>query len=362
MRRILFVSHWLAIGGTETFMMNVLRNIDAEKYHIDFLVFTDSVSNNAVEAQNRGSIIYRLPSRRKGLIYYRELDKFFREKANIYNAVHYCGGNVSSIAPMYYAWKYNVPTRIIHSHSTNSVGLLNRIMHWINKHLLGVLGNEYLACSPSAARYFFGNKKVKIIKNGINLDEYNFSLQKRLKIREEFQIPESAHVLGHIGRFDSNKNQSFLIDIFKLYLKTNQDALLMLIGEGPMETCVKSKCEELGISDKVMFLGVRGDIPDLLCAMDCFIMPSLFEGLPFVLVEAQATGLPCVVSDTISKESKLSEVLTFLSLDAPLGKWVSTIGNILSKIQNREDAGDCIGKIGYSIGSTIEYLEDLYSK
>lgn len=362
MKHVLFISHWLAIGGTETFMMNVLRNINLKKYHIDFLIFSNSISNYTIEAETIGCTIYRLPPRSKGIIYYKELKKFFKEKADIYSAIHFCGGNVSSIAPIYYAWKYNIPIRIIHSHSTNSVGPMNKIMHWMNKHLLRVLGNKYLACSPSAAKYFFGNNDVEIIKNGININLYHFNPENRIKIRNDYQITESTHVLGHIGRFDDNKNQSFLVDVFKLYLQTYQDALLILIGTGPMEEFIKSKCEELGISDKVLFLGVRSDISDLLCAMDCFIMPSFFEGLPFVLIEAQATGLPCVASDNIGKEAKLSRQFSFLSLEASLTNWVSAISDFVNNSKNRNDEGDCIKDTGYNIKSTIEYLEDLYDK
>lgn len=362
MKHVLFISHWLAIGGTETFMMNVLRNINLNKYHIDFLIFSNSISNYTIEAENRGCTIYRLPPRSKGVIYYKELKKFFKKHADIYSAIHFCGGNVSSIAPIYYAWKYNIPIRIVHSHSTNSVGTMNKIMHWMNKPLLKVLGNKYLACSPSAAKYFFGNINVEIIKNGINLNLYHFTPENRIKIRNDYQITESTHVIGHIGRFDDNKNQSFIVDIFKLYQQTYQDALLILIGTGPLEDCIKNKCEELGISDKVLFLGVRSDISDLLCAMDCFIMPSFFEGIPFVLIEAQATGLPCVVSDNIGKEAKLSRLFSFLSLEAPLIHWVSTINDFVIDFKNRKKEGECIKETGYNIKSTIEYLEDLYDK
>ena len=362
MKHVLFISHWLAIGGTETFMMNVVRNINMNKYHIDFLIFSSSISDYTIEAESRGCTIYRLPPRRKGLIYYRELKKFFKEKANIYNAIHFCGGNVSSIAPVYFAWRYNIPIRIIHSHSTNSIGLANKLMHWINKHLLTILGNKYLACSPSAGRYFFGDLDVEIIKNGINLNEYNFSFEKRGKVRRKLAISDSTHVLGHIGRFDNNKNQSFLIDVFKLYQETYQDAMLILIGSGPLEDSIKSKCIELSIKNNVLFLGTRNDIPELLCAIDCFIMPSFFEGLPFVLIEAQATGLPCVVSDNIGKDAKLSHQFTYLSLNAPLIHWVSVIKDYVINTENRTEGSICVKKAGYNINSTTEYLESIYNR
>lgn len=352
----------MAIGGTETFMMNVVRNINMNKYHIDFLLFSNSISDYAIEAESRGCTIYRLPPRRKGLIYYRELKKFFKEKANIYDAIHFCGGNVSSIAPIYFAWRYNIPIRVIHSHSTNSVGLANKLMHWINRHLLTLWGNKYLACSPSAGRYFFGNIDVDIIKNGINLDVYNFSFEKREKIRSKLAIADSTHVLGHIGRFDDNKNQSFLIDVFKLYQETYQDAILILIGTGPLEDCIKDKCVELGINNNVLFLGIRNDIPELLCAMDCFIMPSFFEGLPFVLIEAQAAGLPCIVSDNIGKDAKLSQQFTYLNLDVPINHWVSAIKDYVINAKNRTQGCINVEKAGYNINSTIEYLESIYNR
>ena len=362
MKNILFISQWLAIGGTETFMMNVLRNVNKDKYHIDFLIFSNSSSNYSIEAESRGCTIYRLPPRSKGITYYIELRKFFKEEAKTYHVIHFCGGNVSSIAPIYYAWKYNIPVRIIHSHSTNSIGFVNKTLHLTNRYLLRVLGNEYLACSSSAAKYFFGNQDVYIVKNGISTDVYNYSSENRTKIREAFHIKESTHVLGHIGRFDDNKNQSFLIDILKHYQQIHEDACLILIGEGPQENRIKNKCKELEISKNVLFLGMRKDIHELLSAMDCFIMPSYFEGLPFVLIEAQATGLPCVVSDSIGTDSKMSRHFSFLSLNSPLTEWVSTIRNHIINVENRKEGVDCIIKAGYDIKSTIEYLEKLYDK
>ena len=361
MKKILFISHWLLVGGTETFMMNVLRNINRQLFHVDFLIFSDLISDYTIEAENNGSTIYRLPPRRTGIKYYKKLNAFFRDYATQYDVIHFCGGNVSSIAPLYFAYKYNIPIRIAHSHSTNSVGFLNKLLHIINRNFLDFFCTDNLACSYDAAKYFFGNKKAVVIKNGINVDIYYYNSEKRDKIRKVYSIASVTHVLGHIGRFDNNKNQSMLIDIFYKYKMQYPDSILILVGTGVLEENMKQKCEALKISDSVLFLGCRNDVPEILCAMDCFIMPSIFEGLPFVLVEAQATGLPCVISNTINEDSKLSPYVTFLDLKSSLETWGECIHKYITTYK-REGGIKYINEAGFNIASSIRYLELLYNR
>lgn len=361
MKNILFISQWLSMAGTETFMINVLRNIDRQKFHIDFLLFSNSTSFYSVEAEQLGSNIYRLPPRNRGFNYYKSLNAFFKEKASQYSAIHYCGGNVSSIAPIYYAYKYNIPVRIVHSHNSSSQGLKNKIMHLINRNFLTKLSTCNLACSTLASKYFFGKKPCIIVKNGINVDSYRFNEERRNKLRSEYGISLSTHVLGHIGRFEDVKNHSFLLDIFCEYKKIHAESKLLLIGSGILEDKIKQKAKDLGLEEDILFLGLRNDIPDILCSMDCFVMPSLFEGLPFVLVEAQATGLPCVIADTINKDAKLTPYLLFRSLRDNLGLWVEDIKTII-RANNREKGTKYIDDNGFNILSTVKYLEYLYDE
>lgn len=359
MKNILFISKWLSVAGTETFMMNVLRNIDKQKFHIDFLLFSDSVSDYSKEAEQLGAKIYRLPARNSFFNYYRSLEEFFKENAKRYEAIHFCGGNVSSIAPIYYAYKYKVPVRIVHSHNSDSKGLINKILHMVNRSFIPLFGTCNLACSTLAAKYFFGKRDCTIIKNGVDTRVYRFNDEIRKHFREIYDISPSTHVLGHIGRFDEVKNHMLLVDIFIEYRKKHSDAKLLLVGTGILEDQVKRKVNDLEIVDDVLFLGVRNDIPDILCAVDCFVMPSLFEGLPFVLVEAQTSGLPCVVADTINRDSKLTPYLAFRSLNDDLGLWVDDIENLIGA-NRREDGFKYVEQRGFDVLSTVQYLEGLY--
>ena len=361
MKNILFISNWLSVAGTETFMMNVLRNINHQQFHIDFLLFTEKESDYSKEAERLGSKIYRLPARSSGLAYYKSLNKFFKDNASHYDVIHFCGGNVSSIAPIYYAYKYHIPIRIIHSHSSDSKGWVNKLLHRINRNFIPRFGTCILACSTLAARYFFGERDCTIVKNGVDTNSYKYNTDSRSSFREKYNISPSTHVLGHIGRFEEVKNHEFLLDIFHEYHTQNRDSKLMLVGKGKLEERVKEKARKLCIEDDVLFLGIRNDIPELLCAMDCFVMPSLYEGLPFVLVEAQAAGLPCVISDTINKDSKLTPYLTFRSLSDGLNLWVDGIRNLIGK-NVREEGSEYVKRQGFDIQSTVQYLEEVYGK
>ena len=361
MRRILFISKWLSVAGTETFMMNVLRNINRQKFHVDFLIFSDLESDYSKEAEQLGAKIYRLPARSSGFSYYKSLNKFFREKGRQYEVIHSCEGNLSSIAPIYYAHKYRIPQRIVHSHNSSCKGFVNQVLHVINRNLVPLFCTCNLACSSLAAKYFFGKKDCTIVKNGVDTNRYKFNAERRILFRGEYNIPPSTHVLGHIGRFDEVKNHDFLLDIFFEYKKKNHDSILLLVGSGLLEDKIRQKVHRLGLDECVLFLGVRNDIPDILCAMDCFVMPSLYEGLPFVLVEAQTTGLPCVISNTINKDSKLTPNLAFCGLNDDAGLWVEKIKDIIGK-DNREEGAKYIEERGFDVLSTVRYLESLYAK
>lgn len=361
MKSILFISKWLSVAGTETFMMNVLRNINRQKFHVDFLIFSDLESDYSKEAEQLGAKIYRLPARNSGFIYYKKLDDFFRDKGGLYDVIHSCEGSLSSIAPIYYAHKYRIPIRIIHSHNSNCKGFINRVLHEINRCFIPLLSTCNLACSSLAARHFFWKKDYEIIKNGVDTNKYKFSAERRILFRKKHNIPSAAHVLGHIGRFDEVKNHEFLLEIFFEYRRKNQDAILLLVGSGLLEDKIKQKVHRLGLDECIYFLGVRSDIPDILCAMDCFVMPSLYEGLPFVLVEAQTSGLPCVISNTINKDSKLTPYLAFCGLNDDAELWVEEINNIIG-MNDREEGTRYIEEQGFDILSTVRYLESLYEK
>lgn len=358
--KILFISQYLNVAGTEAFMMNVLRKINKTRFHIDFLIFSEEESNYSNEVEKSGSIIYRLPNRRSGFKYYKQLNLFFMEKSNEYQVFHFCGGNVSSIAPLYYAYKHNIPIRIVHSHSSSCEGFHNILLHYFNRLFIPKFCTHLFACSSKAAKFFFGKRKAEIIKNGINVNSYIFNRQEREQFRNELGISTPTKVVGHIGRFEEVKNHSFIIDVFKKFNELNPDSALILVGIGSLFEDIRKKVEHWGLSNNVHFLGERTDIPKILSAMDCFLMPSIYEGLPFVLIEAQASGLPCVISNTINKDAKITPYLHYCELNSDVTKWVNTIENALS-FENRENATQYIEKAGFNINETIKFLETTYS-
>lgn len=361
MTNVLFISQYLNVAGTETFMMNVLKNIDKNKFQVDFLIFSEEESSYSKEAKLLGSNIYRLPSRRNGMIYYKELDRFFRQKANIYHAIHFCGGSVSSIAPVYFAYKYHIPVRIVHSHNSSCDGFHNKVFHSINRLFLSKLATHFFACSTKAASFFFGKHECTIINNGIDMGKYMYNEERRKLFRTNHNIMETTHVIGHIGRFETVKNHSMIVEVFKSYCTSFSDSLLVLVGTGTLQKEIQEKVGSMGLSDKVLFLGERNDIPDILCSMDCFLMPSLYEGLPFVLVEAQTSGLPCIVSNTINKDAKILPDFYFLDLKDNVEIWSEAIREAITERKRIEALKDVRGA-GYDILSTVKYLESVYSE
>lgn len=361
MTTILFISSALNRAGTETFMMNVFRSLPQDKYWVDFLIFTDADTDYTHEVETSDHRVWRLVSRRNGkLTYFTQLKKFFCEHASEYHAIHWCGNSLSSMASIYYAWKYNVPIRIVHAHNSSASGLHNRMLHRLFRHFVSCITTHHLACSSAAAKWFFGDAKDTIIlKNGIDLDKYTYNETVRTTTRKQLGFLEDTLVIGHIGRFCTEKNHTFLLQIFSRLLKIHPNAILMSVGKGELEQEIKELAEKLSISSNVMFLGERSDVPNLLNAIDCFVLPSTFEGQPFVLIEAQAAGLPCIVSDVVNKDIAISPNVFFLSLNHDSMIWARKIREISVHFA-RTNTAQYIKEAGYSVKDTINQLASIY--
>ena len=363
MINILFITSSLEKNGTEEFMMNVLRGLDKIHYHADFLLFTEysqAQKTNSIEAESLGSKIYRLPARRSGCKYYKSLDNFFKEKKGYYNAVHWNEGSMTTIMPIYYARKYGVPVRIIHAHNSNSEGFFNKLQHSLNKKFNLKYCTHRFAGSSLAADFFFNSEKSKVIKNGIVLNKFLYNENIRMNLRKLLEVDESTLVIGHVGRFTTVKNQSFIIDIYKQIYTVRPNSKLVFIGIGECMDEVKCKALENNIQENVLFLGLQNNVNEWMQAFDVFLMPSLFEGLPFVLVEAQASGLPCLISDTINKDAAITQNCQFMSLKDSPKNWADRVFQITlsSKRANMESV---IQKEGFSIENTVQYLQSVYS-
>ena len=206
----------------------------------------------------------------------------------------------------------------------------------------------------------FGKRPFRVINNGIKCENFVFNENVRAEYRKLLGV-EDKTVIGHIGRFERQKNHTFLIDLFKKYAETHLDAVLLLVGEGHLFDDIRKKVDDLGLNDKVRFLGVRSDLEGIYQALDLFILPSLFEGLPVVGVEAQSTGLPILTADTVTSELCVTEFVEMLPLEASYEIWCDKIDDMLKNITRRNTLED-MNKAGFNIRNTADFLQDYYIK
>jgi glycosyltransferase involved in cell wall biosynthesis len=329
-------------GGVEAVIRNYYRFIDRSKYQFDFYVTNTSAIIQKEEIEGMGGRIYLIPHYKTNLFSFEHvLYKDFVE--NKYLIVH-SNMNTLSYFVLHQAKKAEVPIRIAHSHSTSNPEehLRNMIKNILRKRSTAY-ATDYLACSEVAGKWLFGEKifdtgKVKILNNGVDLEKFRFREDFRKEIRTKFAIPDDTVVLGHIGRLVSQKNQSFLLDVFAQYQKLNPNSVLMILGEGPLKEELEKKAKELALENKILFVGIDEHPEKYYSAFDVFLLPSLYEGLPVVLVEAQASGLPCYVSENVSLEAKVLPSTLYLPIHSS-EDWAKVIreGNIKTK-EERWDA------------------------
>lgn len=285
---------------------------------------------------------------------------------NHYDIVH-SNMNTLSVFALFPAWLAGAHQRILHNHSTavRSEGMRS-VLKTILRPLAPLFANRYAACSKLAGDWMYGKKKmasgkVTVINNAIDLDEYAFSPELRQKYRQELNIPEDAFVIGHVGRFMFQKNHEFLLDVFAGLCKQQDDICLLLIGDGPLRPAMATKVKDLGLQDSVKFLGLRSDVQNLYNAMDLFVLPSRYEGLPVVSVEAQANGLPILVSTSVTEEAKLTDILEYEPLDAGIPGWVDVIlRHYAQKEQKRADTAAMMRAAGFDIVQEAAKLEQYY--
>lgn len=345
-------------GGAETLIMNIFRNIDRTKYCFCFLLNSRDCDYSD-EIERLGGKIYTIPSRSEGFLHYcRALDSFFSEHEGEFNAVHMHTSSLSSLEFLYYAKKHGIERRIIHSHNTVQAGLLHNILHRVHKPIMRFLATDYLACSKVAADWLFQHTGVRnravIIKNGIDLQEFRYSPMNREEIRKKHNICDDDIVIGHVGRFDVVKNHTFLIDVFDSFHRIHPNSKLVCVGIGGQMNEIRQKVLQKGLDDSIIFAGLQEEVYKYLSAFDYFVFPSLYEGLPVALVEAQASGLMTFCSDKVSTEVCISVYLTQLSLDVAPSDWALAISNC--DIKDRTKFVSQIEDEGYNISKTVQLL------
>lgn len=368
MKRVLQIMGGLKRGGLETFTMNMYRSIDRTKIQFDFLLTQVAGGDYEEEAKSMGANIFHLPARNKGYKAHKNaLEKFFREHHD-YIAIHAHISSLTSIAPAFYAKKYGIPARIFHSHSSSiqkSLRLhwVHTILHYLNKPKVHSYATHYLGCSDKALdwtyKYTGVRSKAMMVNNGIDCELYAFNAIVRKEVRQELSIGADDFVIGHVGRFIPLKNQGFLVDILEVLQKKIPTAKLLLIGDGETMEEVKNKAEEKGLKDSVIFTGIRSDVARLMQAMDTFVMPSWFEGLPVSLVEAQAAGIPIVASDTISHDSDITGTILFKPINEPADDWAKCI-LMWKETWERPNNIEKIKQAGFDSKTTAKQLINIY--
>ena len=354
--RILYVNGGLMDrGGVSAVMMSYYVRFDPKLIHIDFVVHGDSIGERDNEIIGHGSEIYRVPPKSKDpLGNYRGLRKIM--SSGNYDIVHAHADSGNAVI-LKIAKKCGIKVRISHSHNTDFT-INNKIRILLNnlqKKQIDRYATHKWACSKVAGEWLYGvNSDFTIIPNAIDVQKFKFNRDWRSKLRAEYGLVDKK-VIGHIGRFDDQKNQKFLIEAFALAAKQDENLRLILIGDGKDRKKIENQIAELNISEKVILLGKRNDVNCLLNIFDVFVLPSKFEGLPVVTVEAQANGLQCICSDVVTKETNLTGNIRFLPLD--FENWCEAI---LTNF-NRDD--NSVNKIilgGYEIESASKKLEEMY--
>lgn len=362
--RVLHVIGKMDRGGAETMIMNLYREIDRSKVQFDFVVHTDQKCAYDDEIIALGGKIYSLPPFNGiNILKYQKAWENFLSKHSEYKIIH---GHLGSTAAIYLnvAKKYSLYT-IAHSHNTNNKVTLKGKLYSIFTYPTRNIAHYFFGCSKAAGIDRFGNGVVnssnfQILDNAIKTEEFIYSIHTREMKRIEFNLNEKF-VIGHIGRFNIQKNHAFLIEVFKKIHDEHSNAVLMLIGDGNLREDIELKVNKLGLKDNVIFTGVRSDIPDLMQAMDVFVFPSLFEGLGIVTVEAQAAGLKCIVSDAIPEEAYLTNLVEVLSLKSPIEIWTEKILEYIDGYE-RTNTYQEIKRKGYDINDTVIWLQEFYLK
>ena len=375
-------------AGAETMMMNYLRNINREKIHMDFLINREQKADYEDEIEKLGGRIYHMCPIYPGKFHrYKKEFRNFLEEHPGYDVIH---SNLEERS--YFAFKIakkmGIPVRVAHAHSAPCGRNMKMIMRLYFRRKLQKYCTHKVACGEKAAKWLFGSdadlvemesfvngenhskNTVVLMKNAVDTDKFSYSADVREKVRKRMKISRDTLVIGHVGRFTHDKNQSFLIDIFKNVNSLNKKSTMMLIGGGkPKEEIsykeeIERKVQQLGLKGKVKLLGVREDINELMQAMDILVMPSRTEGFPVTWVEAQAVGLCCLVSDAVGDDINMTEKIQYKSLEEDASQWAQKILSMTADGQNREAESipmkEKVIERGYEIADAAKDLEAFY--
>lgn len=358
MIKILQVVNDMHRAGLETMLMNYYRNIDRSKIQFDFLTHRPYKSDYDDEILGLGGKVYYAPRLypQNYPEYFRFMKKFYSEHTE-YKIVH-SHIDAMSYLPLLAAKRAAVPIRIAHSHNTAIDKDFKYLLKQYYRRQITSVANYYCACGKEAGAYLFKDKEFTIIPNAIQVDKFLYQEKIRCLVREKLDLVGST-VIGHVGRLSYQKNHRFLISAFSEVYKNNPNAVLLLIGVGEKEKEIRNQVDSLGLHNSVLFLGNRADVNELYQAMDVFVMPSFFEGVPVTGIEAQFSGLKCVFSDRVPKEVDFSGNCLFMSLNEEVEDWAAIIQKN-SDQTGRLQCSQALEGSRYNIENACSHLEDFY--
>ena len=354
-------------GGAEAMIMNYMRNINRDVIKFDFLTNRDYRAAYEDEIESLGGKVYHMCPMYPGKFhrYKKEVREFLKEHPE-YKIIH---SNLEerSYLPLKVAKKMGVPVRISHSHN-RPLGINPKlIVRYYFRFMLKFYNTHKFACGEEAGDWLYGKKNrsnVTIMNNAVDANQYRYNPEVSKEMKKQLGI-EGKKVIGHVGRFFPQKNHDFLIDIFNEIYKKDKDTVLLLVGGGELDDALKNQIKEkvrnLGLEDAVEFLGVREDVDRIVQTFDVFLLPSLFEGLPVTMVEAQAAGLPCVISDKVPIQCDLTGNVWVVPLEESPEKWADVVLDKANNFEKR-DTYQQIADAGFDIKSQAKWLEEFYVK
>lgn len=360
--RVLQIIGIVCGGGVEAVIMNYYRNIDRNQVQFDFVIDGYDKTYLDDEIKAMGGKVYHVEPYRKNI--FRYMVQIYKIVRNGHYDIVHSNMNTLSVFSLFPAWLAGAKQRILHNHSTavRQEGKRSLMKH-ILRPIAPLFANRYAACSILAGDWMYGKEwmakgEVKIIRNAIDLKKYAFSQELRKRYRQELGIADDDFVIGHVGRFMFQKNHRFLLQIFYEISKCKENAKLLLVGDGELRSEIEKKVYDIGIDKKVLFLGLREDVQAIYNAMDMFVLPSWYEGLPVVSVEAQANGLRCVFSTNVTSESKLTGSVEFMDLAAGASNWAM---HILQGNNSRNSSAEKEMRLaGFDIETQAQKLVDWY--
>lgn len=364
MKRLLCIVGSMNAGGAETFLMKMYRQLDKSKYQMDFAVAVLEKGHYDDEILSMGGVIHHIVPKSKGFIKnFNSIRRIVKE--NGYRHVLRTSQHSLSALELLAAWLGGAKVRVYRSSNSNTTTGSKKqlILHKICGFMPRCFANVRIAPSTEAAEFMFGKGcvckgKASLLHNAVDLGIYRYDPDARAHHRSQLQV-EDKLMIGHVGRFNQQKNHSFLLEIFAQITAQRPNAVLLLIGGGELEQNIRQKAERLGIADKVIFAGVRSDVPELLSAMDVFVFPSLYEGMPNTVIEAQATGLPCVIADTITREANITGLVQYLPLNN-VQTWAEAA---ILAVGERKDTYEQFVSNRYSIdGIAQDFVELVFGK